>query len=108
MSDPVQDEADVRLLINDVATGDAQVFSDLEIAAFLRLNRDSVKRAAAAALDVIASNEALVAKVITDHQLSTHGDSVAKALRDHATELRAEADAEDSDDDTIFEIIGGC
>lgn len=107
MSD-FQDEQDVRLLINDTDEEDP-LFSDDEIASFLRLEGENVKRAAAQALDTIADNEVLVAKVITDHQLSTQGDRVAKSLRDRATALRAQADVEDEDADGFdFEIVGGC
>lgn len=110
--DPI---ATLRLLIND-PTGDpydggtTPVFTDPEITNFLTLESGNIKRAAAQALDVIASNEALVAKVITDRQITTNGDRVAKAIRDHANQLRAQADADDAKDgvEDYFDIIPNC
>ena len=96
----------VRLLIND--TDDAvPVFSDEEINAFLALEGDSVKRAAAQALDTIADDEALTSKVIRTQDLSTDGAKVADALRKRAAGLRSQA-AEDDDDAAggfFFDIV---
>jgi hypothetical protein len=78
----------VRLLIND--TDVDPVFSDAEINVFLSLEGDDVKRAAAQALDTIADDEVLTAKVISDHQLSTNGATVADSLRKRAATLRAQ------------------
>jgi len=69
---------------------------DEEIAAFLSLNEDSIKRAAAAALDTIASDQVLTLKVIRLLDLSTDGAGVARALREHAERLRSEADISDA------------
>lgn len=97
----------VRLLINDLGTGDDQVFDDTEITAFLDLE-GSVKLAAAQALDVIASNEVLVSKRIRTLDLQTDGPAVAKELREHATRLRAQAVADvDADDGGYFEVTSG-
>ncbi len=99
------DAALVRLLISDTGTGAAQVFTDNQIEDFLILET-SVKRAAAQALDVIASNEAMVSKVIRDLDLSTDGAKVADALRKHAVELRKQADVSDEDGDGfVFDIV---
>lgn len=87
----------VRLLINDV-NETTPVFSDNEITAFLTLEGDVVKRAAAQAIDTIADNEALVSKVIKSQDLSTDGPKVADALRKRAAALRAQADKDDADD----------
>lgn len=94
-----------RLLLNDVDQATA-VFTDEEITAFLALEGDSVKRAAAQAIDTNADNEVLASKVLKDHQLSTDGAKVADALRKRAAELRRQADAgeADSDDGAYFEI----
>lgn len=96
----------VRLLVADIdeATG---VFNDAEIDAYLTLEGGNVKRAAAQAIDTNATNEALASKVLTDHQLKTDGASVAKAMREHANRLRAQADSDDdlSDDGAFFEIV---
>jgi hypothetical protein len=96
----------VRLLLNDV-TEASFVFSDEEIAAFLALEGDNVKRAAAQAIDTNADNEALASKVLKDHQLSTDGAKVADALRKRAATLRAQADKDDAEtDDGAYYDIG--
>lgn len=48
----------------------------------------NVKLAAALALDTIASSEALIQKKMRLLDVQTDGPAVAKALRDHAAELR--------------------
>jgi hypothetical protein len=104
--DPATPVGQVRLLIVD--TSDDPVFTDDEINAFLALEGQVVKLAAAQALDAIASDEALTSKRITDHDLSTDGPATAAALRAHANSLRAQAQLERSrsDDEGYFEIIG--
>lgn len=99
------DAGRVRLLLNDVDET-AFVFTDDEIDAFLALEGDNVKRAAAQAIDTNADNEALASKVLKDHQLSTDGAKVADALRKRAAELRRQADQgdADSDDGAYFDI----
>lgn len=96
----------VRLLLSDVDE-DNQIFTDAEITAFLAIERDSVKRAAAQAIDTQATNEALAAKVLKDHQTETDGAKLADAMRKHATALRSQAakDEEDADDGFAFEIV---
>lgn len=93
---------EVRNIINDTeryvdpadTTATATyMFSDARLQAFLALNRDTVRYAAADALDAIASNEALISKKIRTEDLSTDGPAVAKELRVHAKSLRdAQAD----------------
>jgi hypothetical protein len=78
----------VRLLIADVSDPPAQVFTDTQVDAFLALNVDNVRLAAAQALDVIAVNEALVLKVMTTLDVTTDGAKLADALRKQAAELR--------------------
>lgn len=80
----------VRLLINDTVEA-SPVFTDDEITAFLAMESDSVKLAAAQALDTIADDEALTSKVITSQDLRTDGASVAVALRERAKQLRTQA-----------------
>jgi len=92
----------VRLIINDKVEATA-IYSDEEIGAFLDLNEDSVKRGAAAALDSIASDQALVLKVIRTLDLSTDGASVARALREHAQRLRDEANDSDAGEGDLFD-----
>lgn len=100
-------EGMVRLLLNDVDE-DTAVFSDDEINAFLTLEGGSVKRAAAQAIDTNATDQALASKVLKTQDLSTDGAAVAKAMREHADRLRAQADRADeqADDDAfVFEVV---
>lgn len=99
--DITTDIGKVRLLCRDTDVLNA-MFDDAEIQAFLDLEGNNVKLAAAQALDTIASNEALVSKRIRLLDLDLDGPAVAKALRDAAASLRtqvadAQADAESGD-----------
>lgn len=107
--DPSTAAGQVRLLIND--TGAAPVFTDGEIDAFLTLGGGTalgqVMRAAAQALDTLASNEALLSKVIRTQDLATDGAKVGAELRARAVTLREQADlADDSaEPDAAFGIV---
>lgn len=93
----------VRLLIGDT---ESEIFSDTELTSFLSMNKESVKRAAADALDTIASSEALLSKKITTQDRSTDGPAVADALRKHAEALRGRAkEEEDTVEDDPFAMI---
>lgn len=85
----------VRLLIAD--TSGTPLFTDEQIETFLALE-GGVKRAAAAALETIATSEALVSKKIRDQDLSTDGPAVAAELRARAQQLRQQA-ADDGEGD---------
>ena len=85
----------VRLLIPD-SRFDAYIFEDEEISTFLLLET-GVKRAAALALETIASNEALVLKVIKLLDVQTDGAKVSDALLKRAEKLRSQS-AQDDDD----------
>jgi hypothetical protein len=92
--DPTTDIGMVRLLCTDVDEVEP-LFEDALIAAFLA-SVNGVKRAAALALDTIATSEALISKKLTTSDgLSTDGPSVAKELRERAKTLRDQADSED-------------
>lgn len=106
----------LRNVINDVEQhidpldpgADAEyLFSDDRLQAFLTLNKDSIRLAAADAIDAIADNESLVSKKIRTEDLQTDGPSVTNALRMHATSLRLQArqEAEAEDDADAFEIV---
>lgn len=74
------------------------LLSDDDIETFLALQADDVRLAAAMALDTIATNEALVQKRIKLLDITTDGPAVAKSLREHAAQLREEADGDDAFD----------
>lgn len=111
----------VRLLIADVSNDPAkQVLSDAMVNGYLTrwgvpdggtkgFLRGPVGRAAADALDAIATSEALVSKVIrTADGVATDGAKVADALRKQAVALRAQADKDDLDegpDEAGFDVI---
>lgn len=102
---PITDaQRQVRLLITDTDTAN-RFFSTQQLTDFLAMNGDSVRRAAAQALDVWAANEAMVSKKIRTQDLSTDGPAVADALRKSAAELRRQADQGEGDaESTGFEI----
>lgn len=79
-----------RLRCQDTSE-DNPIFSDAEISEFISFQGSNILRAAADALDVIASNQAYVLKVITNNGLQTDGASTAAALRAGAKALRAQA-----------------
>ena len=94
----------VRLLIPDADVSN-HVFEDDEIDAFLSLETD-VRRAAALALETIASSQAMTLKVIKLLDLQTDGASVAKSLMTRASALRGQAeDAEAMEEDGGLEVI---
>jgi hypothetical protein len=100
--DPTTDRGLVRLLITDVDSTQP-LFQDVEVDAFLALQAGSVKRAAAQALDVVASNEALVQKATRLMDLTTDGPAVAKALREHAVLLRDQVLEDEARDGAAFD-----
>ena len=93
----------VRLIIPD-SNEAAAFFSDEEIGAFLGLERGNVRRAAAFALDTMASNEAMVSKRIKILDLSTDGPAVAKELRERAMTLRGQAETEEEQSGALFDV----
>lgn len=100
---PSEPDGMVRLLLSDVV--EPYVFTDDEIAAFLALEGGSVKRAAAQAIDTNATDQVLAMKVLKTQDLSTDGAAVAKAMREHADRLRAQADTEDDDAGFFFDVV---
>lgn len=87
----------VRLLISDIDIAN-QIFNDQAIQAFISMALDgNIKRAAASALLVMATNEVMVQKRIKLLDLSTDGPAEAKALQDLAKQYREEADMEEID-----------
>ncbi len=97
----------VRLLISDVDET-RLVLDDEMINGYLAMHAGSataVRRAAADALDAIATSQTLVSKVIRTQDLTTDGPKVADALRKQAQALRAQAD--DADDRADDDLHGG-
>ena len=85
----------VRMLIPDRVEANA-VFSDEEIQAFLDMNDSNVRRAAAEALETIASDEAMTLKVISTLDLTTNGASTSAAILERAKILRQQAEEADA------------
>ena len=87
----------VRTLITDDGTIGEQMFTDDQLAELIVRNHNSTLMGAAAALDIIASSEALLSKRISSQDLVTDGPAVAKSLREHADRLRAQWRTEQAD-----------
>lgn len=85
----------VRMLIRDVDSSNP-VFQDEELDAMLVVEGSVIKRAAALAYEVIASNQAYVLKVIKNLDLQTDGAKVADALRAGAKQWREQAEYDDA------------
>ena len=97
------DVGKVRLMIPDRIEIGA-IFQDAELEAFLEIEGGR-KEAAALAIETIATDEALVQKVMTNQGLSTNGAATAKALMDRAAQLRKQAAAaSDEDLDGMFDF----
>lgn len=92
--DVTTDAGRVRLLITDTNTA-SPIFEDAEIDAFLGMYAQNVHRAAAEALDTIATSQALTLKVIKLLDLTTNGDLLGAELRARANQMRAMADTYD-------------
>jgi hypothetical protein len=103
--DPTTTIGRVRLLATDLDEV-SPLFEDAQITALLDMEAESVKRAAALALETIASSEALVSKKIRTLDLQTDGPAVAAELRARAKSLREQAaEVEDLDDSYGLEIV---
>lgn len=100
--DPASEIGKIRLIIQDKDEQNV-FFQDEELQAYLDMAGD-VRRAAADALDSLASNQVMVLKVIRTLNLSTDGAATARALREHAKTLREQADVADAGDGGLFEI----
>lgn len=93
--DVTTDIGKMRMLIPDRVDADA-VFTDEEIAAYLSMNDSNIRRAAADALETIASDEAMTLKVVSTLDLSTNGASTSDAILARAKLLRQQADDADA------------
>lgn len=99
-------KATIRLLIPDTDI-EERLFQDLDLQRLYVLEDGDVRRTAAAALEIAASNEAMVSKVIRTQDLATDGVKVAAELRARAALLRAQADDADlaAMDDAGFAVV---
>lgn len=91
----------VRYLIPDIEQIDwddsgesSYLFEDEHLQALLDINRGRVKRAAADAIEAIATSEVLISKVIQTEDLKTDGGKSANALLVRSRQLR-DSDRED-------------
>lgn len=94
----------VRLLVSDVDEA-ALLLTSAQVDGYLAVEGGNVKLAAAAALDAIASSEALVSKKITSQGMSTDGPAVAASLRQQAASLRQQVAEGVGDDDVGFDVV---
>jgi len=84
----------MRIFDRDVSN---PVFQDEDITAvYNTLERQSVKRTSAFFLETIATQEALILKVMKNLQLSTDGAKLGAELRAQAGDLRSQADIDDA------------
>lgn len=91
----------VRLLISDTDETN-QILPDDALNALIG-REPTLKRAAATALDTIATSEALVSKVLRTQDRQTDGAKLAAELRTRAKTLREESDSEDGEG--FFDIV---
>ena len=92
----------VRLWAADLGSGDAQLLTDQQYQSLIDANGGSLRRAAADALDIMATSEVLVSKKIRTQTLSTDGPAVSAELRALADRHRAAADGVEAE---FFEIV---
>jgi hypothetical protein len=100
--DVTTDSGKVRLLCQDFDIAEP-IFSDAEIQAFLDLNAQDIRFAAAQALEVIAANEVYVQKRIHLLDLQTDGPREAEQLMKLAVKLREQAVSGTTDINDMFD-----
>lgn len=100
--DPNTNIGIIRTIIQDKNI-EQRLFEDDELTVLLALNGSDVRLTAAAALDIMASNQAMILKVIRLLDLSTDGAAVARALREHANQLRDDVAETDSVEGGLFD-----
>lgn len=85
----------VRLLIPDTDPTN-QIFTDPQIETFLLLSGDKVFLAAARALEVAATDEAMTYKIVRTDDLSVNGVTGAELLLSRARRLRDDQNQSDA------------
>lgn len=88
--EPLEDPA-------DLSRTPEYIFNDKMLQAYVSLARGNVYRAAAIAVNTLATTEALVLKVLKSDDRQTDGAKLADALGRRAQWLDEQADAEDQD-----------
>ena len=91
---------DVELLEDpsDLAAEPSYIFDDATLQSYLALARDNVFRAAAIAVNTLATSEALILKVLRSDDRVTDGAKLADALGNRAKWLNDQADEQDEED----------
>lgn len=109
--DPATNVGKVRIITGDVVYGPIsggvaqyEMFSDVEIQAFLVESSDDVLRAAGYGYLALSGRASLQAKTVKDYDLSIDLKAVAAELRKQADDLFKRADEKDARDDG-FEIV---
>lgn len=80
------------------------IWTDEELQSFLN-DEDGWRRATALALETMATDNALVLKVIQVQAIRTDGASLARALLARAATLRTQADTDDANSGDAFDVI---
>lgn len=88
------DLAIIRTIIQDTDSANA-FFTDEQIAAFLDLESDDVRYAAALALESWSSNQLMILKKIELLDIKTDGPAMAREMRARAAGLRQQAESGD-------------
>lgn len=117
LSDEQKQIGQVRHLIADLDPNN-QIFIDEQLQTYLELNdwdtgnKPGIYRAAADALDAIATTEVLLSKKIRTQDVSTDGPAVAADLSKRAAAFRARADKEEAKaeaeaeaSDSFFDVV---
>lgn len=87
-SDPATDIGKVRLLISDTDAANPIFPDDNQIQAFLQIEAQDPRLAAALGLETIASNQLMVLKAIKVLDIQTDGSKVAKGMLEIAKQYR--------------------
>lgn len=98
---------DIEQLENpaDLAADPDYIFHDATLQAYLSLARNNVYRAAAIAVNTLATSEALILKVLKSDDRQTDGAKLADSLGRRAAWLDEQADEEDSEVYGGFDIV---
>lgn len=81
------------------------MFTDEHLQALIAIENGSIKRAAAAACEVLGTSEAIISKVIKTEDLQTDGAKLMGQFLSRAKALRADALREESEGEDVFEVI---